>query len=140
MSYYVDPNFDTYSLDACARYGILADDPCMYLTGKPSPYIPSYMAAQPMQPDSFSSSSVNYDIIQGKTGWKKKALGVIALLLAGTFAVKCPKLAKKLVPSKIKEFCVNNTPRCIKNGYRATAKFLGEQGHALKEWWKGLCK
>ena len=146
MSCYVDPNFDTYSLDACARYGILANDPCLFLTGKPSPYIPAYMPSFPMKPDSFYPS-VNYAAIRNKPNWKKIAFGVIASALAVTFAVKCPKMAKKLVPSNIKGFFVNNTPRVVKNGYSSVCKYagkackaIGKQCSAFKNWWQKLCK
>ena len=142
MSYYVDPNFDTYSLDACARYGILTSDPCMYLTGKPSPYLSQYQTSQlmqPLQPDSFYAS-YNQDVLRGKPPWKKIALGIIGTAFAIALAVKCPKLFKKIIPSNIKTTISNNTPRFIKNAYSGTTKFLSNSWTAFKKQWQKLCK
>ena len=127
---YVDPNFDTYSLDACARYGILDSDPCMYLKGTPSPYLTQYYNPIPAKPiqDTYTPI-VNQNAIKGTMPWKKKALAALALVLAAAFVIKKPHLAKKIIPKKIREFGVNYTPKCVKNTWNSCLT-------KIKSWWK----
>ena len=63
---YVDPKFDTYSLDMCAQYGILTSDPCLYLKGTPSPYLQNFYPkyGYNLQNDTFCTP-------KKKTNWGK---------------------------------------------------------------------
>ena len=123
---YVDPNFDTYMLDSCAQYGILSCDPCLYLTGKPSPYLQQYYPpTMPIPKDTYTPSTYQNPTVDSR-GWKKWALGALATAVAVGFAIKHPNAAKKLIPKSIREFSVKKTPKCIKNFFSKSWEFIND--------------
>lgn len=120
MSMFVDPNFDTYSLDSCAQYGIISFDPCQYLTGHPSPYLGNYYApTKPMPYDSYVPTKPKRPM-----SWKTKALIALTLALATIGTIKRPDLAKKIIPAKARNFIAKHTPDSIKNGLSSVRNYL----------------
>lgn len=122
MTYYVDPNFDTYSLDSCAQYGIIASDPCLYLKGHPSPYLANYYPPNYQnyyKPDTFTPQKP-----KNPNSWKSKALGLLAIATSIGLICKYPDKAKKLIPKKIREFAVKNTPDCVKKSWKSCVEFF----------------
>ena len=122
MSMFVDPNFDTYSLDSCAQYGIISFDPCKYLTGKPSPYLSQYYpTTAPMPYDSYVPTK------KSSMSWKAKALTALALIGATIFTIKKPHTAKKIIPQKLRTFIVKHTPEKIQKGISKAHKYLNDK-------------
>ena len=121
MTYFVDPNFDTYALDSCARYGIISSDPCLYLKGHPSPYLADYYPPNYQnyyKPDSFTPQNP-----KKKTSWKSIALGLLGLAVGIGLVCKHPDKAKKLVPQKVKEFTAKHTPEPLKKAWGTCIDF-----------------
>ena len=121
---YVDPNFDTYSLDMCAQYGILPNDPCLYLKGTPSPYLknfhPQYAYNTPC--DTYYSKPAK------KTNWLGIAAAVLTTVTGGFLIFKGYKAVKSIKFDFIKNIFSNKTANTIKDGckkaYNSTKNFF----------------